>query len=217
VASIDGFLEALASRTPAPGGGAASALCGAVACALGEMVARYSISPGVEPAGVIELEAIGSKLMKCRVMLRRCMEEDAAAYEALVAARRERRNHPETQGLHQSAVLAAATVPLETVAAAVTALTALDELRPKSNPHLVSDLAAAAILAVGCVESAAHQVEVNLPHLEDASTQESLRADLRSMRLRAGQLGADLRGATRPASTDAREAAGSVGRERPAR
>ena len=44
-ASIETFLSELASRTPTPGGGAASALTGAVACALAEVVVAGSIKP----------------------------------------------------------------------------------------------------------------------------------------------------------------------------
>ena len=47
--SIDAFLETLASKTPAPGGGATACLAGALACAQAQMVVEYSLGkPGRE-------------------------------------------------------------------------------------------------------------------------------------------------------------------------
>ena len=41
--SLSDFLDATAAKQPAPGGGSVTALCGALAAAIGEMVLNYSI------------------------------------------------------------------------------------------------------------------------------------------------------------------------------
>ncbi len=40
--TVESFLDEVADRTPTPGGGAVSALAGALACAMARMVAAYS-------------------------------------------------------------------------------------------------------------------------------------------------------------------------------
>src|SRR5271157_164991 len=83
--TIAAFLEQLAARVPAPGGGATAALHAAQAAALLAMVARYSDGPKyADNAG-----AIGSVLAEADRLRESCTDlvaADAAAFGAVAAA-----------------------------------------------------------------------------------------------------------------------------------
>ncbi|GIK15392.1 MAG: hypothetical protein BroJett003_03560 [Planctomycetota bacterium] len=170
---MDAFLDALAAKTPTPGGGAAAAATGAIACALGEMVAAYSIRKDADATTRSEIEHVRSGLANCRAMLRRLADEDAAAYQALTEARSRMRDGGGDRVALETAALAAASVPLEIAAAVSTALALLHELAPRSNKHLLSDLGAAGVLAFAAARAAETFVKVNLPSLPAGSTSRS--------------------------------------------
>src|SRR5437764_5937929 len=85
--TIDSFLEATAARQPTPGGGSVTALAGALAAALGEMVINYSLGKKDLEAFAGELRPAQAEFAKARQLLLALMIEDQAAYEALKSAR----------------------------------------------------------------------------------------------------------------------------------
>jgi methenyltetrahydrofolate cyclohydrolase len=72
---VSEFLDALGARTPAPASGAAAALTGAFAASLVELAARFA----EDDAAVTRARALSRRLT-------RLADEDAAAYEAFLAA-----------------------------------------------------------------------------------------------------------------------------------
>lgn len=172
---FDGFISALASRTPTPGGGAAAGACGAIACALAEMVAAYSVpragAGGESPPD--PAQNIQARLAVCRRMLRQLMDEDAAAYEAMTAARREAKADASLKPAYESAVLAATRVPMEMMAASATSLALMDELKDRANRFLLSDLGAASAMALAAARAADYSVRVNLPGLPGGTARDA--------------------------------------------
>ncbi|KOG87516.1 formimidoyltetrahydrofolate cyclodeaminase, partial [Streptomyces varsoviensis] len=83
--TISGFLERLAGRVPAPGGGAVAALQAAQGAALLGMVARYST--GEKYAAHADLVArVTAETDELRERALRLAEEDAAAFTAVTEA-----------------------------------------------------------------------------------------------------------------------------------
>src|ERR1700759_5379247 len=76
--TIAAFLDQLAARVPAPGGGATAALHAAQAAALLAMVARYSQGP--------EMERIAAEADELRGAALALAEADAEAFGAVAAA-----------------------------------------------------------------------------------------------------------------------------------
>src|SRR5215212_4700580 len=86
--SIDELLRRLASGDPTPGGGAASALGGALGAALVCMVCNLTIGRERYAATEAEAQAILVEASAVQERLRRGIDEDAAAYDAVMSAYR---------------------------------------------------------------------------------------------------------------------------------
>src|SRR5213080_1664714 len=82
------FLDATAARQPTPGGGSVTALTGALAAAMGEMVVNYSLGKKGLEAYADELRPVVEELTRARQLMLNLMSEDQAAYAALTAARK---------------------------------------------------------------------------------------------------------------------------------
>lgn len=159
---FDELLAQIASKTPAPGGGAVASATGALAAALAQMVVAFSIGKKALAAHQADHERAVRTLTNARVLLLRLADEDAQAY-ALV---NELSRLPEADA-RRAAELPGATrasiqVPLATIAACADLLRLCESLAPITNPHLHSDLAIAAVLAEGAARASRWNVTVNV-------------------------------------------------------
>ncbi|HLE15113.1 MAG TPA: glutamate formimidoyltransferase [Anaerolineales bacterium] len=165
------FLEALAAETPAPGGGSASAYAGAMSAGLVAMVARLTIGrkkyAGVETQMRIVLEEAEG----LRAALAEAVSQDAAAYEAVMAAYKLPKDDPAEQQARsaavQSAMLEAARVPLSVVQWCVQVLDLVNQVVVLGNVNAISDAGTAAALAGAALAGAALNVRINVAALED--------------------------------------------------
>src|SRR5215217_8418488 len=111
-ASIAQFLDATASKQPAPGGGSVTALVGALAAAIGEMVLQYSVGKKhVLPADDTKLREALSEMTRARNMLVELMIEDQAAFAALSAARKACNDQGDRDPTFAAALLACIRIP----------------------------------------------------------------------------------------------------------
>ena len=165
--SISEFLNATAAKQPTPGGGSVTALCGALAAAIGEMVLNYSVGKKDLAAHQTDLKAGLSELTRARTLLLGLMVEDQVAYEALTAAGKLPASDPNRQNELDVALVACIRVPQAMGATALAILAEADRLVDKVNFHLLSDLAVCCELAMATVRSAGYNVRVNLPDLQD--------------------------------------------------
>jgi formiminotetrahydrofolate cyclodeaminase len=160
---VERFLDALAARSPTPGGGTAGAMAGAMGAALGLMALRYS---KLEESSVFE-----GKLEEIRSRLARLVDEDAQAYDEVSRAfKLPKTGESERQARAdaiQSATRRAAGPPLEGMREVREALTLIKAFAPESNRNLASDLASAAILLAGAGQMMALNVRINVKALKD--------------------------------------------------
>jgi formiminotetrahydrofolate cyclodeaminase len=175
--SLADYLDALAAATPAPGGGSAAGLIGAAGAALVEMVAGLSLAKGATEHTALQDDA-RRRAADARNELLSLAEADANAYTAFIHALRlpsgsESEREARTEAL-STAAQRAAEVPLATLRAAVAIAEAAQTLGGRSLLSAASDLAVAARFARAAGESAAENVEANLPYIEDAETRVEL-------------------------------------------
>lgn len=160
------FLERLGSDAPAPGGGAAAALCGALAASLGSMVCAFTIGKPKFAAVEAESRELSAHFQRAAEVFARWVDEDAAAYAALSAARKLPKDDPARAAEVASSAALAAVVPLETASLADRLLFDFKRLHAIGNPALGSDVEAGAQLARACKQAALANVRANLPFLE---------------------------------------------------
>src|SRR6185437_4145179 len=84
--ALSAFLESLGSSAPAPGGGAASALAGALSAALAEMVAQLTAGRPKYAAVDERVRVIIADLQAARARLVQLIEDDELAFQAVSAA-----------------------------------------------------------------------------------------------------------------------------------
>lgn len=165
------FVGAVAAETPTPGGGSVSALGGALAAALGEMVCRITLRRKSFAAHYSALEESLSRLNNLRARLAGNIDRDAQSYEAVVAAMKlpkstESEARQRAKAIEEASKQAAA-VPLETAEMASEVARIVEALRSITVPQAASDLAVARYLAEASVRGAIENVRANLPSIQD--------------------------------------------------
>ena len=167
--TIERFLDAAAAKQPAPGGGSAAALAGALAASMGEMVINYSVGKKSLAAHESDLQAALSEFHRARQLMLALMAEDQAAYVALTDARKQLKDGRGKSEALDAALLASIRVPQSIGAAAVAVIELTDRIAQKVNRHLLSDLAVCAELAMATARCAVYNVRVNLSDVQEST------------------------------------------------
>ncbi len=179
---LKGYTDALASGQPAPGGGSAAALVGALGAALNSMVANFTVGKEKFAAVEEEVQRLLSRSEELRRALERLTQADTEAYGQVAAAQKMPRETDEEKAARreamQKALKAAAEVPREAVKAAYGIVEISAELVGKGNPNLITDVGVAAKFAVAAMECAALNVEINLAYIKDESYNDACRREL---------------------------------------
>jgi len=199
--TLDRFVRELASQSPTPGGGTAAAVAGALGAGLAEMVAELTLSKEKFAAAHGAMRTIAEEARRTREELLRLADEDTAAYDAVVAARRMPRETDEEKAARSSAIAAAnraaTEVPMRTARAAVRLLSALPELAEKGNPNALSDAGAAALLLEASAEGALLNVGINLPGVADPGFVSRMQKETASIQVEAQRVRDQVLGAVR--------------------
>jgi formiminotetrahydrofolate cyclodeaminase len=167
--SVRELVERLATSDPAPGGGSAAAIAGAMGAALLHMVVELTAGrPGAE-ADEAELAEIRTAAIAWQSELLNLAELDANAYEAVVRARRlprESERDRQSRAVQVGAAIREATrIPLAAAGAASELLDLALRLAPIGNRNAISDVGVAGLLAVAALRGAALNVQINLPYV----------------------------------------------------
>jgi formiminotetrahydrofolate cyclodeaminase len=174
--SVQAFCDALASKDPTPGGGSASALAGAMAAALVAMVARTTAGSKKFADRAERMEALARDAEGLRADFLALAEEDAAAFDGVMAAFRLPRETPEQQEARaravQDAYRAAAGPPMKVCELSVRLCELAQRVAEDGTPSAVSDAGVAAHLAATALEGAALNVRINVGALKDAAVRD---------------------------------------------
>lgn len=182
---IKTFLEKVASDSPAPGGGSVAALTGALGASLASMVSRLTIEKkgyedvwGLFEKKLQEFEEIRQKLI-------RQVDRDTEAFNNLVEAFKMPKSTEEQKRKRnkriQSGYKNATQVPLETARNARTLIDLLDEIALEGNENALSDIAVGMLCSYTALKSAALNVQINLPALNDEEFVKNCQKELENL------------------------------------
>lgn len=168
---VPAFLDDLASSSPAPGGGGAAAVTGAMGAALVSMVCNLTIGRQRYAQVEGEMRELLDRAESLRAELQQLAEDDVVAFNRLSAAYKLPRVTESDIAIRKDAIqesLKRATeVPLRTARAATAILPLCPPVAERGNQAAVSDIGVAALLAHAAVRSALLNVEINLRTIED--------------------------------------------------
>ncbi len=183
--TLRGFADETASESPAPGGGSVAALVGALAAALGTMVANLSAHRRGWDHRWQEFSDWAVQGQAIKDGLLRLVDEDTRAFESLMAARRlPRGNAEETEAAEAAiadAVRRAIDVPLAVMRQAQESLDLLAAMAEVGMESSVSDAGVGAACARAAVQGALYNVLINAGGLPDASAREAILGEARSI------------------------------------
>lgn len=176
--TVKGFADETASESPAPGGGSISAYMGALAAALGTMVANLSAH---KPGWDERWEEFSDSAVEGRKhldVLLNLVNEDTEAFNTVMAAFQLPKGSDEEKAARAEAIeratLYAAEVPLRTMRAAAATFPLLRRMAETGNPASVSDAGVGALAARAAVLGAGLNVRINAASLSDKSKAQPL-------------------------------------------
>jgi glutamate formiminotransferase/formiminotetrahydrofolate cyclodeaminase len=191
------FLDEVAAATAAPGGGSAAAYAGALGAALTTMVAGLTLGKKKYIAVEAEMQAIRIQAEELRKELTNAVEDDSAAFEAVMGAFKLPKDTEDQQKGRQAAIkiatLNAARVPLHTVAGSVKVLELAGRCARDGNLNAISDAMSGAAMARAALTAAGYNVRINLNSLDDKSAGEKMLKELRELEKKADKIEKEIR------------------------
>lgn len=187
--TVGGFLDAMASSDPTPGGGAAAAVAGATGAALISMVGRLTIGKtGFEDLQE-RMAALVERAADARTEFVALGERDAEAFESVMTAFRMSKGSDVEKAARDEAIQRglehAAGVPLEIGRRAVDLMELAEDATAMGNPNAASDGMSAAGLLFAAVIGARANVEINASSLKDEGRRQALLDEVAAIRQRA--------------------------------
>ena len=169
--TLSGFVTAVASSSPMPGGGSVAAHVGALGAALAEMVAGLTIGRKKYVAVDSEMKELAARAVTLGARLAALVKEDSDSYAHVSAAYKLQKETPVQVAARdaaiQAALMKAAAVPLETARACVAVAKLAAACAQRGNTNAVSDAGVAALLAEAACKGAAYNVRINVSSMSD--------------------------------------------------
>jgi len=160
--SVNRYLSDLAAKMPAPGGGSAAALTGALGVSLVIMVLNYTIGKEKYKEFEAELKDKLSAAKELKDKITVLIDKDVQAYEKLSLT-----FNSQDGTVKEKALKDAAAVPIQICNHSYQAIKLCREIMDKTNRNLISDIAVAAELLSSAYYSALYNVKINLKSIKD--------------------------------------------------
>ena len=170
--SVQDFITELAADSAAPGGGSAAALAGCLGAALTKMVCNLSLDEAKFGAVLPEIQAIQSQAADLLTKLTRAVDEDAAAFNEVMAAYKLPKASEEEKTARlaaiQQSMKKAALLPLGVAGDCLEVLKLAGRILPIGNANAASDAAVSGLMAYAALQGAIYNVKINLGSIKDA-------------------------------------------------
>ncbi|MDD4835559.1 MAG: cyclodeaminase/cyclohydrolase family protein [Dethiosulfovibrio sp.] len=180
--TVKGFIEELASESPAPGGGSVAALAGSLGAALSAMVAGLTVGKEKYKDNWEIMEKVQSEGTALQNRFLDLMEKDTEAFNCFRAAMKLPKATDEEKAARskamQEATKKAIEVPFETMKECAAMVKLADIASTKGNPNAVTDAGSAAVLARAAAVAASYNVKINLMGLKDEAFAAKIRSEM---------------------------------------
>ena len=182
------FVEVLASDAPAPGGGGAAALVGAIGTALGNMVG--SLTVGKKKYADVQDEIIALKA-KCDALQKELLDQveaDEVNFLPLAKAYGIPKDDPDRDKIMEAATIIACSTPMKIMELCCEAIEYIAVFAAKGSRLAVSDAGCGAVCCKAALQAASLNVFINTKTLKNRDKAEDLNRHANVMLNMYGQL-----------------------------
>ena len=178
--SCSEFVEVLATKAPVPGGGGASAMVGALATALGNMVGSLTVGKKKYAAVEEEMWALKDRCDRLQKDFLHLVERDAEVFEPLARAYSMPKNTEEEKAekarVMEIVLRDACSVPMEIMEKCCEAIDIIAVFAEKGSVLAISDAGVGAAFAKAALKGASLNVYINTKSMADRALAAELNA-----------------------------------------
>ncbi len=178
--SCSEFVEVLATKAPVPGGGGASAMVGALATALGNMVGSLTVGKKKYAAVEEEMWALKDRCDRLQKDFLHLVERDAEVFEPLARAYSMPKNTEEEKAekarVMEIVLRDACSVPMEIMEKCCEAIDIIAVFAEKGSVIAISDAGVGAAFAKAALKGASLNVYINTKSMADRALAAELNA-----------------------------------------
>ena len=168
------FGQVLASDAPAPGGGGAAALVGAIGTALGNMVGSLTVGKKKYADVQDEIIALKAKCDELQKQLLDQVEADEVNFLPLAKAYGIPKDDPTREKVMEEATIIACSTPMKIMELCCEAIEAIKVFAEKGSRLAVSDAGCGAVCCKAALQSASLNVFINTKSLKNRPVAEEM-------------------------------------------
>jgi len=176
LASCREFVSVLASDAPAPGGGGAAALVGAIGTALGNMVGSLTVGKKKYADVQDEIIALKAKCDDLQKQLLDQVEADEVNFLPLAKAYGIPKDDPNRDKVMEEATIIACSTPMKIMELCCEAIEAIAVFAAKGSRLAVSDAGCGAVCCKAALQAASLNVFINTKSLKNREVAEEMNA-----------------------------------------
>jgi len=174
LASCREFVSVLASDAPAPGGGGAAALVGAIGTALGNMVGSLTVGKKKYAAVEEEIIALKAKCDALQTELLNQVEADEVNFLPLAKAYGIPKDDPNRDKIMEEATIIACSTPMKIMELCCEAIDCIAVFAEKGSRLAVSDAGCGAVCCKAALQAASLNVFINTKSLKNRDVAEDM-------------------------------------------
>ena len=182
------FVSVLASDAPAPGGGGAAALVGAIGTALGNMVGSLTVGKKKYADVQDEIIALKAKCDALQTELLNQVEMDEINFLPLAKAYGIPKDDPNRDKIMEEATIIACSTPMKIMELCCEAIEYISVFAAKGSRLAVSDAGCGAVCCKAALQAASLNVFINTKTLKNREVAEQMNAKALGMMAKYGRL-----------------------------
>ena len=175
------FVKVLSSDAPAPGGGGAAALVGAIGTALGNMVGSLTVGKKKYADVQDEILALKARCDELQKKLLDQVEADEGNFLPLAKAYGIPKDDPNRDKIMEEATIIACSTPMAIMELCCEAIDCIAVFAAKGSRLAVSDAGCGAVCCKAALQAASLNVFINTKSLKNRETAEAMNAKANEM------------------------------------